>query len=137
MTGLFNTPALQLLEKGLGTATLRHQVIADNLANIDTPGYKRKEVAFEAELQRVLQKGPGLKGMTTHPKHIPIGCAFPEEVVPQIHTQAEQEYRNDKNNVDIDREMAILAKNTLMYETLLAQLSNRLAKIKNTIREVR
>lgn len=137
MAGFLETPSISLLERGLNTASLRHQVIADNLANVDTPGYKRKEVAFEDQLISVLEKGTGIKGVITHPKHIPIGISSPDEVVPRVSTQEDQEYRNDKNNVDIDREMAVMAKNTLWFEAMLTQISSKLSGLKNTIREVR
>ncbi|TXK86460.1 flagellar basal body rod protein FlgB, partial [Parageobacillus sp. SY1] len=58
-----------MLEQGLDYASLREKVIANNIANVDTPNYKAKEVRFRAELDRALQP---LEANRTNPKHLPF-----------------------------------------------------------------
>jgi len=67
------TSGMALMEKGLDAAALRNTVIANNLANVDTPGYKRSEVAFEDVFRKALNGKSGLKGAVTNERHIPIG----------------------------------------------------------------
>ncbi|MCW2277948.1 flagellar basal body rod protein FlgB [Heliophilum fasciatum] len=138
MAGFFDTPLQRMLEQGLDAAALRHRVISNNLANVDTPGYKRQEVAFEDELAQALrQERSGLVGKTSNPRHLPINGVENADVKPKMITVNDEVFRNDKNNVDIDKEMAVLAKNTLWYDALITRTAGRLAGIKNVIREVR
>lgn len=137
MANFLDTPTIQLLERGLDVATLRQRVSANNLANVDTPGYKRQEVSFEDDLAKALRQSSEFRGLTSDPRHIPIGDTKLEEVTPRTMTINGEEYRNDGNNVDVDREMAIMAKNTLWYDAMISRVSGKLATLKNTIREVR
>ncbi|KAB2954401.1 flagellar basal body rod protein FlgB [Heliorestis acidaminivorans] len=139
MAQFLDTASTSLLEKGLNVAALRHKVIADNIANVDTPGYKRKEVSFESELAQVMKGNSQMKmdGSINNSRHIPIMASSIHEVNSKTHHTKEQSYRNDENNVDIDKEMAVLAKNTLWYDAMITQISRRLSGLKNVIKEVR
>ncbi|MFZ5639095.1 MAG: flagellar basal body rod protein FlgB [Bacillota bacterium] len=123
----------KLMEKALDAASMRNSVIADNLANVDTPGFKRSEVKFEDELARALNKSGGITGRRTHEKHLPIGVQPATEVAPRLEVQHDTSMRNDGNNVDIDREMAALAKNTILYNALVQQISGEFQKLKSVI----
>ncbi len=116
-----------LLEKALDASMLRHQVIADNIANADTPGFKRSAVTFESQLQRALESEKICEhtpqGYLTNKKHIefckPINY---KSVRPKIVVDYDTNYRNDKNNVDIEKEIADSVKNTLRYKALAERL---------------
>ncbi len=103
--------------------SLRHAAIAQNIANVDTPYYKRKDVLFENYLRAALYGGPDVRSQRTNDAHIP----FSTEVIhikPTIHAETDSRYRNDYNNVDIDREMAIMAKNQLSYNAIVGFASS-------------
>ncbi len=123
---------MSLMERGLDASALRNEVIANNLANVDTPGFKRSDVVFEEELRRAVAGQQKLQGRMTHPKHIPIPPGN-HGVIPRIITERETSIRNDGNNVDIDREMALMAKNSIMYDALTQALNGDLRKIKMAI----
>jgi len=129
---LFNQ-TMGLLERGLDTASQRNAVIANNLANVDTPGFKRSEVLFEEELRKALTRKDGITGVVTHEKHIPIGCRHIPEVTPKTVLRNDTTMRNDGNNVDIDREMAAMAKNSIMYAALAQELNGEFQKLKSAI----
>ncbi len=130
--------AMGLMEKGLDAASVRHSVIANNLANVDTPGYKRSEVVFEEELRKAIAGHNRITGLITNAKHILIGGGVSlEELTPKVTIRRETSMRNDGNNVDIDREMAALAKNTLLYSALAQGLNGELQKIRSAIFEGR
>ena len=64
---LFGSQPINLLEKALAGSSLRHKVISNNIANINTPGYKRMEVSFEEELAAVAQRETRQSGISlTH-----------------------------------------------------------------------
>ena len=127
-----NTNINGLIEKALDASTLRNKVIADNLANVDTPGFKRSEVKFEDELTRALNDSGSLKGFMTNERHIPIGPSG-TVVTPRVELQKDISMRNDGNNVDIDREMAALAKNTILYNALVQEVNGEFQKLKTVI----
>lgn len=129
---LFNQ-TMGLLERGLDTASQRNAVIANNLANVDTPGFKRSEVLFEEELRKALTRKDGITGVVTHEKHIPIGRRHIPEVTPKTVLRNDTTMRNDGNNVDIDREMAAMAKNSIMYAALAQELNGEFQKLKSAI----
>ena len=134
---LLYTKTMSLMGKGLDAASLKNTVISNNLANVDTPGFKRSEVLFEDELRKALAKTGQIQGVTTHPKHIPIGSPSVLDVKPKVVLQNDTTMRNDGNNVDIDREMASLAENTITYTALAQMLNGDFSKIRSAIFEGR
>lgn len=131
------TNTMGLLEKGLDAALLRNTVISNNLANVDTPGYKRSDVLFEDELRKALAKTGQIRGMLTNEKHIPIGGPSVSDVSPKVVLENNTAFRNDGNNVDIDREMAAMAKNTITYTALAQLLNGEFSKMRSAISEGR
>lgn len=135
---LISTRAMEVLQLGLDAAAARQKVMANNIANVSTPGFKASEVTFEDELKKALEGSARLSGAVTHEKHIPFGRPRGvEEVRPQVHKLNQVVMRNDGNNVDIDREMALLAKNTVMYNALAQKISGDFAKLRYVISEGR
>lgn len=98
------------LERALQGAAMRQAAIAENLANVNTPGYRRKEVAFEDALQQAFTDG----------RRDAI-----EAVAPQATVDADAPMRADGNSVDVDTEAAAQAANGLMYESVATVLKAR------------
>lgn len=120
----------KVLEKTLSALSLRQEVIANNIANVNTPGYRRKEVTFEEELKEALSQEPKrIKGYITHPKHIPIPQPqiSLEGIKPQVWERDDLFFRNDKSGVDIDMELAELAKNAMKHTALSRALARKFA----------
>ncbi|HHV58586.1 MAG TPA: flagellar basal body rod protein FlgB [Firmicutes bacterium] len=119
---------------GLDWAALRQRAIANNLANVDTPGYKREDVAFPEALRRA-QAGGGrpLALAVTAPGHLTPPAEEGWAVVRDTGTTL----RNDGNNVDIEAEAAELAKNALYYNALVSRAAGYLASLRYVISEGR
>lgn len=116
---MFETRALSLLERSLDAATLRQKVIANNIANVSTPNYKRSEVRFEEFLQREMSPTTQtVVGRRTDPRHIHIGRTGSGQAMPEVSTDNSTAFNHNNNNVDIEYEMALLAENQLMYNFL-------------------
>jgi len=131
-----------ILEKALGAAGLAHEVISHNIANVETPGFKRSEVIFQERLAAALAAAQdadrNLKGAVTDPRHFSIGeVPSPENVEPSVVVRAETSLRPDGNNVDIDSEMVKLAENTLLYQALAQLIKTKIAGIRSAINEGR
>ena len=107
-TSRFNR-SLDLLSKGLDVTVLRRQTIANNIANVDTPHYKRQFVTFESELNRAIEshnKKP-TPTLRTHQKHFYFDVPKdPQEVKAKVQVEYDSNFRNDKNNVDIEKEIS-------------------------------
>ncbi|MEK8130238.1 flagellar basal body rod protein FlgB [Paenibacillus filicis] len=127
---ILNKPGFQLMERSLDASTLRQKVSADNIANNDTPYFKRSEVKFEEMLQQEMGTRP-LQGFRTDPRHFVIGQ--PANPQPEIVRDNQTTVNNNANNVDIDYEMALMAKNQLRYNVLVQQVSGDIKKFRTAI----
>jgi len=128
---------LDLIKRNLDAVMIRHNVIADNIANADTPNFKRAEVNFESELKRALdsEKGPEYPTKMTHPKHIPFEEVIDyRKVKPRITIDYDTFYRNDKNGVDIDKEMVDFTKNAMRYNLLIEMYNRNIRKLEIVMR---
>ena len=128
-----NDQTMFLLKKGLDAAALRQRVIAHNLANLNTPNFKRSQVSFE----ETLRKAQGQTGITltrTHERHLqpktaPAGA--------KITTDYSTSNRLDGNNVDLEREMLEMVANQLRYNTYIQQVNSRFNNWRTVINEGR
>jgi flagellar basal-body rod protein FlgB len=130
------TSNMRLREKALDAAWVRNEVIAQNIANVDTPGYKKSTVSFEEYLQGASQNG-GFRGNTTDRRHIPIGRNNDNAKIRITKDNRDLSTRLDGNNVDIEIEMAELAKNNIRYDTLIQSISSSYQRIRTVINEGR
>lgn len=105
---------LPLMQKMMDTAMLRGRVIANNIANVNTPGYRRVEVAFEEALRSALDRTK-LKGARTDEKHLAMGRKDISGVNAEAYHPYDPTLPSGVNNVDIDMEMAKLAETQLAY----------------------
>jgi len=122
----------QILEKALDAAWMKNETISNNIANVNTPGYKKSYVKFEELMSDAAFKFQ-ISGIKKDEKFLPIGKDTKETVVPEIVQEDFTSMRRDGNNVDVDVEMAELAKNSIKYNALIAQMSKEFSKIKMAI----
>lgn len=127
---LLDKPDFRLMERSLDASALRQKVIANNIANADTPFFKRSEVKFEDLLQQEMN-GSSLEGKRTDPRHFYIGR--PADVAPQVIQDSGTSINNNLNNVDMDYEMSLMAKNQLRYNVLIQQVNHELKKLRTAI----
>lgn len=132
--GLFSNT--KVLNKALDAASLRNEVISNNIANVDTPGFRKSTVRFEEELSDALALR-GVTGRRTRQEHIDIGRTGLARVSPQVKVTEGTSMREDGNNVDIDAEMVALANNTIMYNYLVQKINREFQRVRNVIMEGR
>lgn len=133
---IMNSSNFNYLPRGMTAASIRQEVISNNIANVNTPNFRKSDVNFEDLLARELygDKPPEgqLQMVRTHDKHLPHKTlnfhAEPSVVMDETTTM-----RADDNNVDIDVEMANLAKNQLYYNALATQMGGYVTKMRNAI----
>lgn len=130
-----------MLEKSLDVESLRRKVIADNIANVDVPHFKRSEVNFESELERAIKQNAAnedrVPALMTDERHIPFFIDRNiKSVQPRINLDYSTTYRNDGNNVDIEKEMVDSSKNMMRYNALVSALNHNYKMLKTVIRTV-
>lgn len=123
-----------VLEKALSASSLRQKTISNNIANVNTPKFKRSEVLFEDILQQKMSGSQQLELAKTNEKHISTQS---QALAPTMRMVADNSFRTDGNNVDIDVEMANMAKNSIYYDALAQQLSRYFTTLKSVIKEGR
>lgn len=123
---------INILGKALDGTWLRNEAISNNMANVNTPGYKRVTVEFENMLKSEISNNQTILKRTNE-KHFDI--TGKSKFSPVIKGNNSTSARRDGNNVNIDTEMADLAKNTIMYDALVRQVSDEFKKIKNVIEQ--
>ncbi len=136
---LFQNTRIPILSKALNAYSLRHQVISANIANIGTPGYKAQSVDFENALSSAMSNNV-VEGQVTNERHLGIGIQStspdgPMSVVennPGELTDADM--KSGINDVDVDSEMAELAKNQIRFKYASRLLSESFRGIQKSIR---
>jgi flagellar basal-body rod protein FlgB len=114
---LFGNDSRQMAYKSLDASVLRGRAIAENLANIGTPGYQRKEVNFEEQLQKALKAK--LDAVTDQDGHLPGGKGIDlSKVDPYVYLPRDPTLPGEINNVDVDMEAAKMAENQIYYSFL-------------------
>jgi flagellar basal-body rod protein FlgB len=117
---------INVLDKAADASWTRNEIIANNIANVNTPGYKRQDLNFEDELEKALgnsryksmdAKVAGLRNKDLHARVINDYSNF--------------SYRYDKNNVDIDTENVTLAANQVKYQGLMAGLKAEFSNLQS------
>lgn len=107
---------LKTLETALDVASDRARTLAENLANVNTPGYVRRDIPFHSVMRATLREGDDGEG----------------EADPPVRTA-----RADGNQVDLEREMAAISENALIYQTVAQITAARLSAVKYAIAEGR
>ena len=111
---LFKNTNLPVISRAMDAAMLRSRVISNNIANVNTPGYRRVEVSFEEQLRNALDR-TRLKGAKTASQHMDLGKMNLSDVNAKAYHPYDPTLPSGVNNVDIDMEMAKLAENQLQF----------------------
>lgn len=114
---VFNRIGVPKFEKYLDLASFRHKLVGGNIANVSTPGYRSRDIDFNAEFARLTKETDNLAGVTTNKAHLPLGFHSERPPKPDEAKVAEGEM----NSVDIDKEISTLAQNELVF-TIAARL---------------
>lgn len=116
---------IHLTNKVLDATMMRITTLTDNIANVETPGFKRQDVQFKEQLTQLLEK-QNLKNTQI------------EQLQPKVVTDGgNYRMRIDGNNVDIDREMAELAKTKVRYEVLVQRATAQIGRYKYILQHMK
>lgn len=125
---------IHLTGKVMDLRLMRQNVVMSNMANIETPNYKSRRLEFEKDLQSAVGLDAKGKMARTDEEHIPT-VFDAEKFGPDLIKGFKHRVIHGEDNVDLDKEMTKLAKNTLMYNALTTTLKKKFEELKTTITE--
>jgi flagellar basal-body rod protein FlgB len=115
--------SIQALDQAIGAQGMRLQAINNNISNVNTPGYKRKDVEFDGMLREALESGD--------PNAV-------REIAPEVKADPNAvAMREDGNSVDIDQEMAFLAETNVRYNALIQMAAHKMKQLEYVISDGR
>lgn len=119
---------INVLNKAADASWLREETISNNIANADTPGYKRKDVDFQSVLREELgnMKYNTLDSKIDHANLDHLNAATYVD-------SANYSYRIDKNNVDIDTENVELASEKIRYDAITDSMTQEFSRLKSVM----
>ncbi len=120
----------QTVTQSLKWRLLKHDVIAENIANVDTPAYRRRDLPFEKIMEAYLKGAPPLE--VTHPRHLKPSLLSPPTFRPEEILPPDE---GTPNNVSLEEEMAKLAENNLLYQATVQALIKELELLREAITE--
>ena len=115
---------INVLNRAADAAWQRNEAISNNIANVDTPGYKRQDVAFESVLQQALGNNR-YQSMDDKVANVNLSRLRGRAYV----DYANYSYRLDGNNVDIENENVMLAENQLKYQGLISSINQEFTNL--------
>lgn len=110
--------------------SLRHNVTSANIANAETPGYKAKVMDFEDALARAVDLEGSLQQSASAPEHFAIGPGAVSRARADIYDNPEGNVSNDQNTVDLEKEIATLQENSILYKAALQLINKKLGSIR-------
>ncbi len=120
---------INVLNRAADAAWQRNEAISNNIANVDTPGYKRQDVAFESVLQQALGNNR-YQSMDDKVANVNLSRLRGRAYV----DYANYSYRLDGNNVDIENENVMLAENQLKYQGLISSINQEFTNLKTVMK---
>ncbi len=117
------------LENGLNYASLKNKTIAQNIANVDTPNYKAKDVSFKQMLSDA--RNSTIEANRTDARHFDFKI---QQSTPGVFSYENYKYRSNGNGVDMDAEQASLAENTIYYNALVDRISGKFNTLNTVIK---
>ncbi|MGN0513558.1 MAG: flagellar basal body rod protein FlgB [Lachnospiraceae bacterium] len=121
---------IDVLKKAADASVYRNELLSNNIANVDTPGYKRKDLEFEVHLNRAIESAGTQKDTLTKKVH---NVDLDGVKMMTYIDNADLSYRLDGNNVDISSEQTELASNQIVYNGLIDSMTHEFSRIKSVL----
>lgn len=118
------------LASSMSLRSLRHNVVSSNIANAETPGYKAKVADFEDALQRAIDVESASTSQVASPDHFAIGPGAISRSRADVYDNPEVNVTNDGNTVDLEKEMATLQENSILYKAAMQLINKKLGALK-------
>jgi len=122
---------INTLKQALNGLARQGEMVGQNLANVDTPGYKAQNVDFKSALKRAVNGNPNIKMVSTNARH--MAASGTEQSRMQISLRKGGTQRADGNNVDVDVELTQMTETVIQYQALSQLVSKKLAGLMSIV----
>lgn len=120
--------SMSIIENAIQQTSTKQKVISQNIANVDTPGYKTKDVSFKSAFDSALSN---MNTYKTDERHFDF---TPSNLNTTVLTKKNVTYNESGNSVDMDQEMSELAANQIQYNALVDRMSSKFNGLENVIK---
>jgi flagellar basal-body rod protein FlgB len=127
---LIENRSTNMMERAMDASNLRQQLLTQNLANVNTPYYKRMDLDFKSVFAEEMDKNR-LEIIRTHPHH--FGDTVPGAGPLKVTRETKTNERFDQNNIDVEFEAAQLAENSLYFQSLTTSWKKEMSRLKQAI----
>lgn len=124
---------LQAMTTALNFREMRQKLISSNIANANTPGFKAKKIDFEEALARALDVDGQMQMNANDGRHFNVGNGGFNNLEPEIYENPNGVVSENGNTVDVEAEMAVMAENKLMYDSLVQLINKKMGIMKYAI----
>lgn len=124
---------MKALATSLNFRQMRQEILSSNIANAETPGYKAKRIGFEEALARALDVDGNQELNVEDQKHYDVGNGGFENITPEIYDDPNGIVSENGNTVDRDNEMAVMARNKILYDASVQLLNKKLGLLKYAV----
>jgi flagellar basal-body rod protein FlgB len=128
-----NDKTMQALSTSLKFREMRQELGTSNVANAQTPGYKATKLDFEEALARALDVDGNLSMNTADDQHFNVGGGGFNNLEPEVYENPNGVVSENGNTVDVEAEMAHMAENKIMYDTIVQLMNKKLGLMKYTL----
>ncbi|MBL6989319.1 MAG: flagellar basal body rod protein FlgB [Bacteriovoracaceae bacterium] len=124
---------IKTLTTALNMRQMRQELISANIANAETPGYKAKRIDFEEALARAIDLDKLQSMRTDDSEHFGVGGGSFKNLKPEIYEDTNGMVTENGNNVDRDKELALMAENEIMLSAAVQLLNKKLGILKYSV----
>ncbi|MCK5072380.1 MAG: flagellar basal body rod protein FlgB [Bacteriovoracaceae bacterium] len=124
---------IQALRASLNLRQMRQEIIASNIANAETPGYKAKRIDFEEALARALDIDGQQTLKVNDERHFNVGGGGFDNLQPEVYEDANGVVNENGNTVDRERELSLMLENNILYNASVQLLNKKLGMLKYAV----
>lgn len=133
--GIFQNASLDLLTESVKFAERRHQLLASNIANMDTPGYQTQDISVDGFQNALRDKLEARASESQSPSATQVNGLSQEQAQENIHKSFENILYHDGSNVSLEQQVTEISKNQAMHSTAITILRHQMHQLKMAIGE--
>jgi len=134
LSGLFNSTTIPALGEVLNFAQARHTVLAGNVANVNTPGYRLRDLS-QTEFQQRLKEAIAASRTSYEPLSPGLAYSEPGDPMRQVRASLENILYHDDTNIDLEKQVAEMTKNHLLHNFALTVMTDQFQLLQTAISE--
>ncbi len=134
LANLFNSTSIPALGEVMNFAQARHTVLTGNVANVNTPGYRLRDLS-QTEFQQRLKEAIAASQKLNQPMSPGAASSLPGDPMRQVRNSLENIIYHDDTNIDLEKQVAEMTKNQLLHNFALTVMTDQMTLLQTAISE--